>query len=61
MVQETDGLMTIASKRNRRTKRMRKSKKEVESKSKCELSEGASLRSLAAKCQLKQKNRCLVV
>lgn len=53
--------MTIASKRNRSPERVRKSKKEAESKSKCELSEGASLRSLAAKCQLKQKNRCLVV
>lgn len=53
--------MTIASKRNRSPERVRKFKKEAESKSKCELSEGASLRSLAAKCQLKQKNRCLVV
>lgn len=53
--------MTIASKRNRSPERVRKTKKEAESKSKCELSEGASLRSLAAKCQLKQKNRCLAV
>lgn len=53
--------MTIASKKSWSPERVRKSKKEAGSNSKCELSEGASLRSLAAKCQLKQKNRCLLV
>lgn len=43
--------MTIASNRNRSPERARKFKKEAESKSKCELNEGARLRSLAAKCQ----------